>query len=148
MMRQPLQPPQRPDVQPDDETPSEVSDEDPEVPGESDQDKAAYLKKNKARVACKHRVEHRKEAMRRYDAALKDYEEELAQQRLQDEAERDHVANAQSQHTANQDREWARQGVSRNLEPEFIQVVGHNVYTTPYQNILAVENALAAKSRR
>ena len=86
--------------------------------------------------------------MRRYDAALKDYEEELAQQRLQDEAERDHVANAQSQHTANQDREWARQGVSRNLEPEFIQVVGHNVYTTPYQNILAVENALAAKSRR
>ena len=46
MMRQPLQPPQRPDVQPDDETPSEVSDEDPEVPGESDQDKAAYLKKN------------------------------------------------------------------------------------------------------
>jgi len=46
MMRQPLQPPQRPDVHPDDETPSEVSDEDPEVPGESDQDKAAYLKKN------------------------------------------------------------------------------------------------------
>ena len=42
--------------------------------------------------------------------------------------------------------ELVRERVSCNLEPEFIQVVGHNVYTTPYQNILAVENALATKS--
>lgn len=97
-------------------------------------------------MARKHRTEHRKEAIRHDIAAMNNYEDELARQRLEDEAERDRVSNAQTQHNVNQDRERARQGVSRNLEPEFIQVVGHNVYTTPYQNILAVENALAAKS--
>jgi hypothetical protein len=39
MMRQPLNPPQEPDVLPDDETPSMVSNEDPEPPNETDQDK-------------------------------------------------------------------------------------------------------------
>ena len=65
MMRQPLLPPERPDVLPEDETPSEVSDEDLEVVRESEQDKAAHLKKNRTKVARKHHAEHRKEAMRR-----------------------------------------------------------------------------------
>jgi len=40
------------------------------------------MKKNKARVARKHHAEHRKEAMQRYNAALKNYEYELPHQRL------------------------------------------------------------------
>ena len=96
MMHKPLQPPERPDVHPDDETPSEDSDEDLEVPKESDQDKVAQLKKNKAQVACKHRGEHRKEAIWCYNAALKDNEDELACQRMQDEAKQDRATNAQS----------------------------------------------------
>ena len=54
--------PERPDVLPEDEIPSDVSDEDPEV----------RLKKNRSRVARKQRAEHRKESMRRYNAAYKD----------------------------------------------------------------------------
>jgi hypothetical protein len=78
MMCQPLLPPERPDVLPEDETLSEVSDQDLEVVEESDQDKAACLKKNRNKLARKHRAEHCKEAMRRYQVALTDYEDELA----------------------------------------------------------------------
>jgi hypothetical protein len=63
MMCQPLLPPERPDVLPEDETLSEVSDEDLEVVGESVQDKAARLKKNRNKLARKHRAEHCKEDM-------------------------------------------------------------------------------------
>jgi hypothetical protein len=55
-----------------------ISDEDPEVPHESDQDKAARLRHNKAKHVQKQRTEHRKEAMRCYHAALKNYEDEVA----------------------------------------------------------------------
>lgn len=51
MMRQPLHPPQALDVHLDDETSSMVSDEDSEVSNETDQDKAAHLRRNKAKVA-------------------------------------------------------------------------------------------------
>lgn len=91
----------------------------PEVVGESDQDKAARLKKNMNRLARKRRAEHHREAMRRYRADLKEHEVELARRQLEDEADRDRAANAQIQHNANQDREQARQGISRNLDPEF-----------------------------
>jgi hypothetical protein len=84
--------------------------------------------------------------MRRYQVALIDYEDELARMWLEDEANQDYVLNAQNQRNANHDRERARQEVSRNLDPKLIQIVGHRVYTTPYENIMVVENALAAKS--
>jgi hypothetical protein len=71
------------------------------------------------RLARKRRAEHHREAMRRYRADLKEHEVELARRQLEDEADRDRAANAQIQHNANQDREQARQGISRNLDPEF-----------------------------
>jgi hypothetical protein len=53
MLHQPLYPPQEPDVIPNDETPSMISYEDPEVPNESDQDKATRLRRNKAKHVWK-----------------------------------------------------------------------------------------------
>ena len=45
MMHQALHPPERPDVLPEDETPSEVSDDNLKVVRESDKDKATHLKR-------------------------------------------------------------------------------------------------------
>lgn len=45
MMHQALHPPERPDVLPEDETLSEVSDDDLKVVRESDQGKATHLKR-------------------------------------------------------------------------------------------------------
>ena len=66
-----------------------VSDEDSKIPNETGQDKAARLKRNKAKAARKQLAEHRKEAMRHYHAALKEYEDEISQRNLEDEAKCD-----------------------------------------------------------
>jgi hypothetical protein len=93
MMCQPLQPPERPNFLPKDETLSEVSDEYPKVPREFEHDEAARLKMNRIKIARKRCAEHHKEAMQCYNAAMKDYEDELTHRHLEDEAERDHATN-------------------------------------------------------
>jgi hypothetical protein len=93
-----------------------VSDEDPEVPNESDQDKAARLRRNKAKHVWKQRAEHCQEAMHHYHAALKNYKDEVAQKQLEDEAARDQAVEDQNRRHAKQDRQETRQGVSRNLD--------------------------------
>lgn len=142
MMRQPLHPPERPDIDPNDETPGMVSDEDPETPNESENDKAERIKKNKAKVARKRRAEHCRESLQWYQAALRDYEQELQRQRLLDEAEQNRAASANARGFANRDHDRRHAEVSRNLEPEFMEVAGTRVYTIPYANIMgARENS-------
>ena len=43
-----------------------------------------------------------------------------------------------------QDRDAARAFASRNLEPEFMEVAGHKVFTTPYANIYALVEEMVA----
>ena len=56
------------------------------------------------------------------------------EQRLQDEeAERQR-----------KDRDAVRASASRNLEPEFMEVAGHRVFTTPYANVYALVEEMVA----
>ena len=50
-----------------------------------------------------------------------------------------------------EEREWQRRehdafraSASRNLDAEFMEVAGHRVFTTPYANVYALANELAA----
>ena len=43
-----------------------------------------------------------------------------------------------------QDRDVVRASTSRNLEPEFMEVAGHMVFTMPYANIYALVEEMAA----
>lgn len=146
MTCQPIHPPERPDVLSDEETPSMVSDEDLEVPNETEDDKTARLRRNKAKLARKNHAEHHKEALMRYHSTLRDYEWELNWRNLEDGAECNHIAEQRQKENADQNRHQAREGVSRNLDLDFIRVVGQNVYTTPLANVMAVEDVLAAKA--
>jgi hypothetical protein len=84
--------------------------------------------------------------MRRYHVALKNYEDEVARRWLEDEVVRDQAIEDQNRCRAEQDRQEARQGISCNLELDFFRMAGHNVYTTPLENLLAAENVLATRT--
>ena len=56
------------------------------------------------------------------------------------------TADAQHQRNANRDHNQVWEGLSHNLEPDFSRMAGDNVYTTPLANIMAIENALAART--
>ena len=43
-----------------------------------------------------------------------------------------------------QDHDAIRASASRNLEPEFMEVAGHRVFTTPYGNVYALVEEMAA----
>jgi hypothetical protein len=43
-----------------------------------------------------------------------------------------------------QDRDAIRAFASRNLEPEFMEVAGHRVFTTPYANVYVLVEEMAA----
>ena len=146
MLRPPLHPPQASHVLSDDETPSMVSDEDPEPPNEPEQDKIARTKRNKAKTVQKQRAIHHREAIQRFQTEMKNYEDEVARRRLEDEVARDNAIADQNRRHVEQIRNQAREGVSCNLEPDFIRMAGHNVYTTPLENILAIENALPTRT--
>jgi hypothetical protein len=81
-----------------------------------------------------------------YHATLKNYEDEVARRQLEDEAARDQAVEDQNRRYAEQDRQEAQQGVSRNLEPDFFRMARHNVYTTLLENLLTAKNALAIRA--
>jgi hypothetical protein len=145
MMWRPLHPPERPDVTSGDEAPCDISNDDPAPIGESEEEKAARIKKNKNKQARRNRAQHRREAIQHSQADYRNYEEELERRQLADLVEQNHIAQARGQSNANRDRERRLESVSRNLEPDFMEVAGHKVYNTPYTNVVAMANELANK---
>ena len=61
------------------------------------------------------------------------------------------IEAAYEQRLWDEEREWQhhehdafRTSASRNLDAEFMEVAGHRVFTTPYANIYALANEMAA----
>lgn len=68
-----------------------MSYDDPAPVGESKEDKAVRLKKNRSKHARHIRVEYRKESIRHCQAAYKDYQDEVQRRWLEDKADRDRI---------------------------------------------------------
>ena len=60
------------------------------------------------------------------------------------EAAYEHHLRDEEAERQRQDRDAVRASASRNLEPEFMEVVGHRVFTTPYANVYALVEEIAA----
>ena len=125
--------PNPPDIQDGEETLSDISPDTAPPNEETDEQKTTRERKNKARQARHNRAQHHREEWQRYQSACRDVErrclvaEAAYEQHLRDEAERQC-----------QDRDVVRASASRNLEPEFMEVASHRVFTMPYANVYAL----------
>ncbi|CAD6253813.1 unnamed protein product [Miscanthus lutarioriparius] len=94
----------------------------------------------RARQAWHNHAQHRKEEWQWYQLACRDIERRhLAAEAAYEQLLRDEEAERQCQY-----HDAVRASTSRNLELEFMEVAGHRVFTTPYANVYALVEVMAA----
>ena len=131
--------PNPPDIQDGEEALSDISSDTAPPNGKTDEQKTTRERKSRAQQARRNHAQHYKEEWQQHQSACRDVEqrrlaaEAAYEQRLRDEeAERQH-----------RDRDVVRASTSHNLEPEFMEVARHRVFTTPYANIYALVEEMA-----
>ena len=139
------QPPQIPmptplDIQDGEEALSDNSPDTAPPNGEIDEQRTAREKKNKARQIRRNCAQHRREEWERYQSACRDIKRRcLAVEAAYEQHLRDEEAERQCQ-----DHDAIRASASCNLEPEFMEVAGHRIFTMPYANVYVLVEEMAA----
>ncbi|CAD6340257.1 unnamed protein product [Miscanthus lutarioriparius] len=131
--------PNPPDIQDGDEALSDISPDTVPPNGETNEQKTAREKKNNAQQAWCNRAQHPKEEWQWYQSACRDVE----RRRLAVEAAYERLWDEEAERQC-QDHDAARASASRNLEPEFMEVAGHMVFTMPYANVYPLVEEMAA----
>ena len=132
--------PNPPDIQDGEEALSDISSYTAPPNGETNEQRTAREKKNRARQARCNYAQHCREEGQWYQWACQDVERRhLATEAAYEQRLRDKELERQRQ-----DRDAVRASASRNLEPEFLEVAGHRVFTMPYANVYALVEEMVA----